>query len=126
MEEIRERTPYRNLYFESKGVPPLEKHLFLPWNGSLATIPSSWAEVLEAKRKLSPGSRSLLSDVLVYSKAASMAELTLMPAPGEQFWIDIQCVDQLLNKVETAVFAKVMLGFICKLRSFDLSRHIPD
>ena len=100
---------FGNLYIESKGVPPLEKHLFLPWNGSLATIPSSWGEILEANRKLFTDSRSLLSDDLVYSKAASMAEWTLMPAPGEQFWIDIQCVDQLLNKVETAVFAKVML-----------------
>ena len=97
-----------NFHYSSKGRAPLARHLFLPWNGSLTTIPSRVAELTSSS---SPGIRIHTGfdeeQPIETLEAPVMADLTLMPAPGERFWIDVQCLDQLLGEVQTAVFAKV-------------------
>ena len=96
------------------------KILFLPWNGSLLTLPKpdfTHSQVEHEKPRAGfqdqeEGQSSLGREMLA---AAEVANLVLMPAPGEQFSLEIKCFDQLLNKVETTVFGQVRCVHLSKV-----------
>ena len=48
------------------------------------------------------------------ARASTMAEVTLMPSPGEQFWLQVDCMDSVLEIGEAKVSVEVCLALILK------------
>ena len=92
--------PEAVFHFRNRGtLPPLER-FFLPWNGSLVTIPRNYSEQNGAKFNMVERDQS--------NQAAEVAEVILMPSPGERFLLDVGCFDQVLNEVNSAIFLEVI------------------
>ena len=81
---------------------PVGRQLFLPWNGS---ITKQLPKRLDKIGTLTDG--KTLEKESPQEEAAILSDLTLTPSPGEQFSLTIICLDQLLNKVDTTIYAQV-------------------
>ena len=54
-----------------------------------------------------PGHHPNTSHYEFLQNATMLADLTLMPSPGEQFWLQLNCLDGVLNKVDGEIALKV-------------------
>ena len=90
---------------EYKGDLFGEEQLHWPWNGSYIFAPSVWqqSEPLDLLSANLPNSSSNFTRMAT----GVLSDIILMPAPGEEFSLNILCLDQLLNKVPTTAFIQV-------------------
>ena len=88
--------------FPYNAMIPVGPQLVLPWNGSLI---KQLPKRLDKIGTLLDGMQ--LKKNSPQTEAALLSDLTLMPSPGEQFSLTIACLDQLLNEVDSTIFAQV-------------------
>ena len=97
-----------------RGTTPRESQLFLPWNGTLKSLQKVEEEDEKNGQFSDPmlkGRYHVLNEPYDVT-AAKMAHLVLLPSPGERFWLVIRCLDDVLNEVQSSVFAEVRLAVV--------------
>ena len=95
------------LYNMYGGLIPSGRGLYLPWNESQASIPRDG--VINQER---PGFLPNVINELNITRnfrihAGSMSSVTLMPSPGEQFWLKINCFNNRLKRMKAKLSIQV-------------------
>ena len=89
------------LYGTFNGFAPSSFDLFNPWNSTFFFVD---------RLDLSPSGRWPMEDNNV-KKASLRAGLTLLPSPGEYFFLRVKCLDEVLGEFSTAVLLQVGVYF---------------
>ena len=118
------------LYNMYGGLIPSGRSLYLPWNESQASIPRNGVVYQER-----PGFLPHVIDELNITRnfrihAGLMSSVTLMPSPGEQFWLKINCFNNRLKrmkaKLSIQVSVTVLLSAVSAHRIIIIIRNSPS
>ena len=95
------------LYNIYGGLIPSARGLYLPWNESQASILRDGVIYPNKPGFLSSGIDEPNITKNFRIRAGSTSAVTLMPSPGEQFWLKIDCFDNRLRRIKAELSIKV-------------------
>ena len=95
----------RRTFRAARTLPLQAKDLLLPWTGSRVK-PTDFNTSLPNHLPCPKCTKEMESPAL----ATELSTIELIPAPGENFHLEISCVDELLNPVTISIFIRLRVG----------------